>query len=74
MTIDKPQTADGAFAGKLVTCVQDEPPLRAPNRILGENGVLEFYIHTAEHPASEPEPPTKARPTAGRSVKRPVAQ
>jgi uncharacterized protein (DUF4415 family) len=22
------------------------------------NGVLEFYIHTAEHPASEPEPPT----------------
>jgi BrnA antitoxin of type II toxin-antitoxin system len=21
------------------------------------NGVLEFYIHTAEHPASEPEPP-----------------
>jgi uncharacterized protein (DUF4415 family) len=26
------------------------------------NGVLEFYIHTAEHPASEPEPPTPSGP------------
>jgi uncharacterized protein (DUF4415 family) len=26
------------------------------------NGVLEFYIHTAEHPASEPEPPTPSSP------------
>jgi uncharacterized protein (DUF4415 family) len=26
------------------------------------NGVLEFYIHTAEHPASEPEPPTPSTP------------
>jgi uncharacterized protein (DUF4415 family) len=27
------------------------------------NGVLEFYIHTAEHPASKPEPPTPSDPT-----------
>jgi uncharacterized protein (DUF4415 family) len=26
------------------------------------SGVLEFYIHTAEHPASEPEPPTPSGP------------
>lgn len=25
-------------------------------------GVLEFYIHTVEHPASEPEPPTPRGP------------
>jgi uncharacterized protein (DUF4415 family) len=26
------------------------------------NGVLEFYIHTAEHPASEPESPAPSSP------------
>jgi uncharacterized protein (DUF4415 family) len=26
------------------------------------NGVLEFYIHTVEHPASEPEPPIQRGP------------
>jgi hypothetical protein len=26
------------------------------------NGVLEFYIHTAEHPASEPVPPKPSGP------------
>jgi len=27
------------------------------------NGVLEFYIHTVEHPASEPEPQAPSGPT-----------
>lgn len=27
------------------------------------NGVLEFYIHTIEHPASEPEPPKQSGPS-----------
>ncbi|MCI0600140.1 MAG: hypothetical protein L0Y60_11600 [Beijerinckiaceae bacterium] len=28
------------------------------------NGVLEFYIHTADHPASEPEPPAPSSPAS----------